>query len=78
MLAHEMKVARVTAGFSCERCGLVLDMTGEAYRMRERDGRMTGAQLALLARAYGSTVSAAFPSYKATEGEILLCRDLAA
>lgn len=78
MLAHEAKAARAIAGFSTDRAGATLGMTGEAYRVREKAGRFSGAQLALLAHAYGRSLADAFPSYQPSEGEILLCRQLAA
>lgn len=74
MIATEMKAFRARHSITIREAGARLGMTGEAFRLRERDGRFTGSELALLAAWKGETVQAAFPSYRLSDGESALVR----
>lgn len=77
MLLEEMKARRLEAGLSFHRVGVALGITGEGYRQKERgNNRVTGAELAILARLYGMAIQEAFPSYVPTEGEVLLSQQI--
>jgi len=78
MLRQEMKEFRLRHGLSTRAAGKIIGCTGEAYRLKERDQRISGAELAKLAAAFGETVATAFPSYRPTEGERLLVEQLRA
>ncbi|MBA4159236.1 MAG: hypothetical protein H0X65_17435 [Gemmatimonadetes bacterium] len=74
---EQMHAARKRAGFSLADAGAVLGTVGEGYRTREAGLKpITGAELALLARAYKRPLRECFPAYQPTPGEQALARQL--
>jgi transcriptional regulator with XRE-family HTH domain len=72
-----MQAFRRRHGLSTRKCGAILGISGEAYRLKEIGrSRVTGAELAKLAQSQGETVSEAFPAYQPTEGELLFARQI--
>lgn len=79
MLEREVKEFRARHGISRPVAGHLLGMTGESFRLREI-GRyeFTAAELARLAEANGETIQQAFPSYRFSDAELALARQLKA
>lgn len=77
MIQEELKDLRRRYGFTLAKCGEVLGMSAEGYRLKEKGlAPLTGQELALLADLFGMPVSAAFPSYRPTPAERSLARHL--
>jgi transcriptional regulator with XRE-family HTH domain len=76
-LLEQLRYWRGVADFSLQQAATVLGVSREAYRQRETGvAPISGAELALLAHAYGRPLFEIFPAHTPTEGEQLLCQAL--
>jgi transcriptional regulator with XRE-family HTH domain len=77
-LLEQLRYWRGVADLSLDQAAAAIGVTREAYRQREKGTTpITGAELALLARAYGRPLLAIFPAYQPSAGEVALARALA-